>query len=133
MMSKHAKVAHRLLLIGGIWYLVGAALFFVVGMITPIDININGVHTRAYLWEFFTYPGPLSLWLAFILIPLILGVIGFIIRKKIKTEPTSAQGVFLLVSGIVTVLTGAGILYIIAGVQTMLASNADSATIEENL
>lgn len=132
MMNKQAKVARRLLLIGGIWYLVGAALFFVVGMITPIDININGVHTRAYLWEFFTYPGPLSLWLGMILVPLILGVIGFIFRKKIKTQPTNAQGTFLLVAGIVTVLTGAGILYIIAGVQTMLASTANSVAVEEN-
>lgn len=120
-MNRHAKAASRLIIIGAIWYFLGAVFLFTIGMITPIDININGVHTRAYLWEFTTYPGPLSLWVAFIAIPFILAVTGLTIRKRLKEHATTAQGVFLLVSGLVTFLTGAGILYIIAGVKTLLA------------
>jgi hypothetical protein len=128
MNNKYTYTASLLTLIGGILYLVVAAILFIIGMATPIEITINGSYTRAYLWEFAAYPGPLSLWVAFIAVPLIMGIIGLVINRKIKKNATKTQGVTLLVIGILTIVTGIAFLYIIAGVQTLLASKAENVT-----
>ncbi len=119
--NKRVRLASRMVLAGAIWYWFGSLFLIVIGMITPIEININGVYTRAYLWELIAYPGPLSLWLAFASFPFLLGISGIAIRKKLRKQPTAKQGIVLLVLGIATVWAGAGILYIIAGIQTLLA------------
>lgn len=113
--------ARRMMLIGSIWYIVGALFFLFVGTVSPIDITINGVHTQAYVWEFATYPGPLVVWVGIIILSFICGFAGLTVRNRVKSNPTTLQGVFLLVFGILTFITGAGVLYIIAGIQVLLA------------
>ena len=120
-MNKHVALSSILTLIGSIIYLLLAALFFTVGMITPIHITINDYETSAYLWEFAKYPGPLSLWVAFILVFLIFGIVGIVFSRKVKKKATTLQGVLLILFGFFTLLFVAGILYFIAGIQTLLA------------
>lgn len=132
-MDRRVIRARRMMLIGSVWYILGALFFLFVGSVSPIDITINGVHTNAYVWEFVTYPGPLAVWVAIILLSFIFGFAGLRISTKVINRPTTLQGIFLLVSGIITFITGAGILFIIAGIQLLLAcSNSNHAQTTHN-
>lgn len=125
-MNKHAKLSRKLTLIGAIIYFLLAAYFIVIGMIAPIQININGHLTSAYLWEFSKYPGPLSLWVSFILAFIVFGVVGMVCRKKVVKKATTVQGVLLIIIGTLSLVFVAGIFYLISGIQTLLARGNDA-------
>lgn len=120
-MNKHASLSSILTVIGSVIYLLLAVFFFTIGMISPIHITINDYETNAYLWEFAKYPGPLSLWVVFILGFLILGIVGIVFSRRVKKKATTVQGVLLIIFGLFTLFFVAGILYLIAGIQTLLA------------
>lgn len=116
-MNKHAKLSRKLTLIGAIIYFLLAAYFFIIGMIAPIEITINGHQTNAYLWEFAKYPGPLSLWISFIVAFIVFGVVGVVCRKKVSQKATTIQGVQLIIIGTLSLVFVAGILYLISGIR----------------
>lgn len=124
-MRKHAVRSSILTLIGSILFLIIAALFFTAGMISPLTLTINDYQVRAYLWEFAKYPGPLSLWLSFIFVFVLLALIGIVFSRKVKKRATTSQGVILIIIGIFSLFLGAGIFYLIGGIQALLARGND--------
>ncbi len=132
-MNKHASLSSILTLIGSIILLLWAAFYTTVGMISPLHITINDQETNAYLWEFAKYPGPLSFWVAIILVLLIMGIVGIVFSQKVKKKATTAQGVTLIIIGILTLFLIAGILYLISGIQTLLARENDQGIPNTNM
>ena len=120
-MNKHAVLSSKLTLIGSIIYLLIGAVSLSQGLIGPIHFTTKGYQTSAYLWEFSQYPVELSLWAAMVLALLVFGVVGIIFSKKVKKKGTTAQGVILIIIGLFSLLTIAGILFFISGIQTLLS------------
>ncbi|MGY0691205.1 hypothetical protein ACW2QC_00265 [Virgibacillus sp. FSP13] len=120
--NKNARTAKLLAKIGGFICMGASGFFLVLSMFTPVEITINDSYTSGTLWELTTYPGPLMLWLGLLVGLFVLGMIGLMISKKVQTKATTARGFILIIIGFPTlVVVGAGILFIIAGVQTFLA------------
>jgi len=120
-MNRHAKTASRLAKVSGVLFLIFTAIFFFISMITPITVTLNDYTTKGRLWELASEPGLFIFLLIMLAIPLVLGITALIISKKVKTHPTKLQGIFLIAAGIASVVFLVGILFIVAGVQTLLA------------
>ncbi|WP_106496037.1 hypothetical protein [Lentibacillus sp. Marseille-P4043] len=128
--NKNAWTAQLLAKIGGFICMGASGFFLVLNMFTPVEITINDSYTSGTLWELASHPGPLTLWLGLLVGLFVLGMIGLMISKKVQTKATIAQGFIFIIIGFPTiVLAGAGILFIIAGVQTFLAKKVQELTV----
>lgn len=129
MNNKNAKTAKLLTKIGSFLCMFMAVFLLVISMITPVEITINGSYTRATLQELTEYPGPLTFWLSIIVVLFILGIVGLLISRRVQKQATTAQGFILIIMGFPTMAAaGAGILFMIAGVQTFLAKKVQDLT-----
>jgi len=131
-MNRHAETASRLAKVSGYLFLIFTAIFFFISMITPITVTLNDYTTQGRLWELASEPGPFIFLLIMLAIPLVLGIIALIISKKVKTHPTKLQGIFLIAAGIASVVFLVGIIFIVAGVQTLLAKQEQDFLHTEN-
>lgn len=111
MNKKQAKVASILSLIAGI-------IFTILGviMVTAFFISDETVHGVDLLFS-----------ILFVGIPLITGIIGLYMSKKVKQNPTTTDGIILIMCGVVTFILGVSILFILAGIFTILAKNNSSS------
>ncbi|MBY7142367.1 hypothetical protein KFZ56_04510 [Virgibacillus sp. NKC19-3] len=129
MNNKNAKTAKTLTKIGGFMCLIVSVFMLVLSMFTPIEVTINDTYTRGTLWELSAYPAALSFWLGVIIALMIFGIIGLLISKKVQQKATTTQGWILIIIGFPSFMAmGAGILFIIAGVQTFLAKKVQELT-----
>ena len=121
MENKNAIAASKLAKIAGILYILIAVCMVTLSMLTSIEFSINGNYSKASLWDFPTHSGVLSMYLGLAFLPFIIGVIGIVVSNKVKQGVTATQAGFLLVAGFLTMIIGVGFLFIIAGIQVLLA------------
>ncbi|WLV24285.1 hypothetical protein QR721_11655 [Aciduricibacillus chroicocephali] len=120
-MGRSAKLASKLSKIAGILYIVFGGMILLISMFTPIEVTLNDYTTRGRLWELAAEPGAFIFLLIVLLLPIAFGIIGLYISKKVRVHPSTFQGVFMIVVGFFTVIFLVGILFIVAGIQTLLA------------
>lgn len=120
-MSKNANLASRLSKIAGILYIIFGGMVLLISMFTPIEVTLNDYTTEGRLWELTAEPGAFIFILIFLLLPIAFGIVGLYVSKVVKVKPSTFQGVFMIIVGFFTVFFLVGILFIIAGIQTLLA------------
>ena len=121
-MSKNANLASRLSMIAGILYIVFGGMLLLISMFTPIEVTLNDYKTEGRLWELAAEPGAFIFLMIILLLPIVIGVIGLYMSKMVKINPSTSKGVFMIIVGFFTVIFLVGILFIIAGIQTLLAN-----------
>ncbi|MTW87274.1 hypothetical protein F3157_16675 [Virgibacillus dakarensis] len=127
MNNKNANTAKLLAKIGGFMCMGMSVFFLILSMFTPVEVTINDSYSRGTLWELPS--GPIAFLLGMIIGLFILGIIALMISKRVQKEATTAQGFILIIIGFPTIIAaGAGILLIIAGVQTFLAKKVQELT-----
>ncbi|SDZ50813.1 hypothetical protein SAMN05421736_11551 [Evansella caseinilytica] len=121
-LNKHLLAARLLVIIGSIIFFVLSFLLLLISMVASVEVTINGDSVSGTIWELVEYPAHFSFWISVIVVMLGFGITGLVIRKKAEKNPTTAQMVILIILGIPTIVAlGAGVLFIIAGVQIYLA------------
>ncbi|SDZ50741.1 hypothetical protein SAMN05421736_11545 [Evansella caseinilytica] len=130
--SKHIKTAKLLILIGSSIFLFFGSGFLLFSMFIPIDMTIGRSSVSATIWEVAEYPVHLGFWIGVIAAMLLFGLIGLVLRKRAEKKPTTVQMVILIILGIPTIMVaGAGLLFIIAGVQIYLAKRVQELEAEK--
>ncbi|MFD2131455.1 hypothetical protein ACFSKI_09570 [Pseudogracilibacillus auburnensis] len=107
-MKKHANVASVLSLIGGIIYLIGFFLFVMGALVHILEEGID--YLDIIVRQFFLFPA------------LIKGILGLTMFVRVKQKPTITQGVILIICGAFSLFFFIGILFTIAGIFTIIAS-----------
>jgi hypothetical protein len=122
MENKNLKRARLFSRIGG-FIIVGVTVILILfGMIRPFNITYNDQHYYLTLWQMVEYTSVFPYMIGRILGFIMLGIVGLLIGKKLKTKATNTLGISLMILGLFTFpILGAGVFYFIAGIQTLLA------------
>jgi len=120
-MNRNAVLASKLAKIAGILYLFFGLSFLIVSWFSPVEVTLNDYESRGTIYELASEPGPFIFLLILISIPIIFGIIGLIISSKVKQRPSKLQAIMMIVIGVMSAFFLVGILFIVAGIQTLLA------------
>lgn len=129
MENKNARTAKLLATIGSMMCMAMAVFMFILSIFNPIEVTINDSYVRGTLPELVAYPAHLTFLLVMLVGLFIIEIIALLIGRHVPKKATTVQGVILIVIGFpAMVAIGAGILFIIAGVQTFLAKKVRELT-----
>ncbi|MDT0000743.1 DUF4064 domain-containing protein [Listeria cossartiae subsp. cayugensis] len=114
------KTEKILITIGAIIFMLMGLGILLIGSFTPIEFNINGDYFTATYWEVANISmGGFWLWTIFWVIPCVIGLMGMICWFSLKKTPKKSWGVVLIVMGVISIFSLAGILYLVAGIMVI--------------
>ncbi|MBC2281783.1 hypothetical protein HCB22_08850 [Listeria welshimeri] len=114
------KTEKILITIGAIIFMLMGLGIWVIGNYIPLKFDINGNNFTVNYWDIARVSmSGYWLWGIFGAIPCVIGLIGFVCRRFLSSNPKKGWGVILIILGVISIFSLVGVLYLVAGIMIM--------------